>query len=569
MGTVRFVSKTGSSTPPYTSWETASDSIQKCINICGFGDTVYVANGVYKERIDMIPGLNLIGAGMDSCIVDTREFTYASGFYSIKVADSCLAAGLHIITYDNNHGFGFYIREQPGITINSTICNNKIEQATEGIAFSGFNTTNSSVFIYKNWILNVEVGILCMLNRPMVLENIIYPIMGGLASNINSSPTYLNNTIIMEKASNLSSGFSDFYDIISTVKNNLFVTLDNSGHVGIKAYSDTVINNNVIGPWTYGIATVGVINYDAVIKNNHIEKTQKALRYDYDTGAIPPLFKYNNLWGNQTNFTNFSADTTNSYNDPMFVSEDSADYHLQMYSPLIDAGDPTILDKDGSRSDIGLFGGSYGGSYKYLDLAPRSPVNLIAILDTNKIQLSWNRNTEADTAYYNVYRDTVQNFTIDSTKLITTQTDTFFVQPVPHNVERYVYKVTCVDNQGNESEPGEEVVLNLTAINDYPASIYDYVLYQNYPNPFNPVTKISYRLKESGYVKLYVYDIKGEVISVLVNQIQEAGFYEVGFSGQPAVGNQLASGIYIYQLMVRSENNIPIFSDLKKMIYLK
>ncbi|MBK7497929.1 MAG: hypothetical protein IPI19_02200 [Ignavibacteriales bacterium] len=44
IGTIRYVSKTGTSTPPYTSWQTAADSIQKCINICVDGDTVYVAN---------------------------------------------------------------------------------------------------------------------------------------------------------------------------------------------------------------------------------------------------------------------------------------------------------------------------------------------------------------------------------------------------------------------------------------------------------------------------------------------------------------------------------------------
>ena len=41
-GEVRFVSKTGSSTPPYTSWATAADSIQKCINFSQSGDTIYV-----------------------------------------------------------------------------------------------------------------------------------------------------------------------------------------------------------------------------------------------------------------------------------------------------------------------------------------------------------------------------------------------------------------------------------------------------------------------------------------------------------------------------------------------
>ncbi|MBK6914728.1 MAG: hypothetical protein IPH11_14160 [Ignavibacteriales bacterium] len=70
ISTVRYVSPTGSSTPPYTTWETAADSIMECINISTFGDTVYVANGTYKEQVVMIPGLSLIGAGMDSCVID-------------------------------------------------------------------------------------------------------------------------------------------------------------------------------------------------------------------------------------------------------------------------------------------------------------------------------------------------------------------------------------------------------------------------------------------------------------------------------------------------------------------
>jgi competence CoiA-like predicted nuclease len=104
--------------------------------------------------------------------------------------------------------------------------------------------------------------------------------------------------------------------------------------------------------------------------------------------------------------------------------------------------------------------------------------------------------------------------------------------------------------------------------------ISDYILYQNYPNPFNPTTKIAYRLKESGYVKLYVYDIKGELISILVNQQQLAGFYEVEFFSSSIQHTQssikdIASGVYIYQLLVKSENNIPVFTDIKKMIYIK
>jgi hypothetical protein len=64
---------------------------------------------------------------------------------------------------------------------------------------------------------------------------------------------------------------------------------------------------------------------------------------------------------------------------------------------------------------------------------------------------------------------------------------------------------------------------------------------------------------------------------VLVNQIQEAGYYEVNFdagysipdAGDKTSSSGLASGIYIYQIMIRNEEDIPVFSDIKKMVYLK
>ena len=76
-------------------------------------------------------------------------------------------------------------------------------------------------------------------------------------------------------------------------------------------------------------------------------------------------------------------------------------------------------------------------------------------------------------------------------------------------------------------------------INNEQFLINNYRLYQNYPNPFNPTTRIGYRLKQRGYVKLYVYDIKGELVETLVNQNQQAGYHEVNFGA----GKDLASGI--------------------------
>jgi hypothetical protein len=246
-----------------------------------------------------------------------------------------------------------------------------------------------------------------------------------------------------------------------------------------------------------------------------------------------------------------------------------------MFSPLIDTGDPNILDKDSTRSDIGLYGGPYGESYIYVDLPPRPPVNFTAEVDSGSsfVILTWNKNSEADTDYYNVYRDSVINFPIDPSKLISSQTDTLLLDQIPTGYRRVVYKITVVDQQGNESLPSEEQVINIVGIGREPEVVKNYILYQNYPNPFNPSTKIGYKLRERGYVKLYVYDIKGELVSVLVNQIQEAGYYEVKFdTGSPIQDTgirDLASGIYIYQILVTGENNIPVFNDIKKMVYIK
>ncbi|NWG29274.1 MAG: T9SS type A sorting domain-containing protein, partial [Ignavibacteriaceae bacterium] len=183
------------------------------------------------------------------------------------------------------------------------------------------------------------------------------------------------------------------------------------------------------------------------------------------------------------------------------------------------------------------------------------------------------KNTEADFGYYKIFYDTTKNFQVDSTKLISSQPDTFYYFVIPPETDSLYFKLTAVDNQGNESNPSEEVGVLITSVKDEWKPVNNYILYQNYPNPFNPSTKIGYKLKEKGYVKLYVYDVKGELVSVLVNEVQEAGYYEVEFdtgSPMPDTGiRNLASGVYIYQIFVSNENRIPVFSDIKKMVFIK
>ncbi len=85
-----------------------------------------------------------------------------------------------------------------------------------------------------------------------------------------------------------------------------------------------------------------------------------------------------------------------------------------------------------------------------------------------------------------------------------------------------------------------------------------FTLHQNYPNPFNPTTILSYDLKTDSRVKLTVYNLVGQVIQVLADEYQQAGFYEITFDA-----NQLPAGVYLYKLQVGE------YSSVKRMTLVK
>ncbi len=83
-------------------------------------------------------------------------------------------------------------------------------------------------------------------------------------------------------------------------------------------------------------------------------------------------------------------------------------------------------------------------------------------------------------------------------------------------------------------------------------------LSQNYPNPFNPVTNIRFMVATEAFVKIAVYDVKGNLVETLVNQNMKPGTYNVDWDA-----NNYSSGVYYYTL---SADN---YKSTRKMVLVK
>lgn len=73
-------------------------------------------------------------------------------------------------------------------------------------------------------------------------------------------------------------------------------------------------------------------------------------------------------------------------------------------------------------------------------------------------------------------------------------------------------------------------------------------LSQNYPNPFNPTTTIGFELPETAEIRLSVFNLLGQEIAVLVNEVRSAGSHQISWDAQ-----SVSSGLYLYRLSANGQ----------------
>ena len=171
------------------------------------------------------------------------------------------------------------------------------------------------------------------------------------------------------------------------------------------------------------------------------------------------------------------------------------------------------------------------------------------------ISLTWDEPTyyNVDLVGYNVYRNGVY---------YTDVFDTSFVDPFVTLYQEYKYYVTAV-YAGIESEPSNEVTIGVASENDPVAYPYLAELRYNYPNPFNPSTTIDFVVHKDSPILLEVFNLRGQLISTLVDGYYTSGEHSVVWEGLDSNGSSVGSGVYFYRLVSGD------YVDVQRMVLMK
>jgi photosystem II stability/assembly factor-like uncharacterized protein len=97
----------------------------------------------------------------------------------------------------------------------------------------------------------------------------------------------------------------------------------------------------------------------------------------------------------------------------------------------------------------------------------------------------------------------------------------------------------------------------------------EFALSQNYPNPFNPSTTIRYTLPTASAVTLTVYNMLGQKVVTLADEVQGAGTFDAVWDGRNGYGSAVATGVYLLRIDARPADGGTPFNAIRKMVLMK
>jgi hypothetical protein len=216
-----------------------------------------------------------------------------------------------------------------------------------------------------------------------------------------------------------------------------------------------------------------------------------------------------------------------------------------------------LANSDMTTSNLQVLTNTFSGSDN--SLLPVQLSSFIGAVQGNKVQLTWKTAIEVNSSAFEIERRAAGDWEkigeLPAAGTSNAPREYSYIDDMK-NVSggNILYRLKTVDADGSYKYSSEVEVAVIPQI---------YALENNFPNPFNPQTKIQYSLPENAKVRLAIYDVIGRQVAELVNEDQNAGFYEKIFTG-----SNLSSGIYFYRITAQTQDK-NAFTQVKKMLLVK
>lgn len=208
-----------------------------------------------------------------------------------------------------------------------------------------------------------------------------------------------------------------------------------------------------------------------------------------------------------------------------------------------------------------LRAGTYGRGLWETDIDGALPIELFSftgVFKNNLILLNWTTETETQNYGFDIERKSKDDQASEWKKIgfvpgsgNSNSPKHYSFQDKSITYGTYLYRLRQIDDNGHHS------VSNIIEISTGSIPT-EYALRQNFPNPFNPVTTILYQVKEEGLVQLKVFNLLGQEMTTLLNEVKPAGYYSLNFDA-----SNLPSGVYVYSVQVND------FIQNRKMTLIK
>jgi len=507
-------------------------TIQAGIDVAVDGDTVLVQPGTYVENINY-DGKNITVA---SLFVTTQDTTYISQ----TIIDGNQNGS--VVTFENGED-------------STTI-------------LTGFSITNGGSLIDG-------AGIFCENSSP-TLKNLI------ITGNNNDLIARIQNRIY------LGSGGGIYFSYSQSMLSNLTIT-DNTAQYGAGIFCNDselelsnlfIVGNNLVGGgFSFSGSGGGIASYGStlIVSNCNIS---------YNVGTGSTLVLGGGIFSNSSSFSLNNViishnSVTSTYNngggiysdDGSFISIDYstilnniADYGAGIYCYNNSSLNLTNVTVSGNTADYG------GGIYFFNSY----PILVNSILWNNTPQEIYINFGSVTATYSDIQGGWTGIGNIDADPLFADpQNGDFHLTwanfPIPDSTMS-----PCIDagDPNSPFDPDSTIAdmgafyfdQNQQGVEDISILKLSNILYQNFPNPFNPTTTISFFTTENNEknTDLVIYNLKGQKVKTLVNEVLPAGEHSVVWNGDDDSGKKVSSGIYFYQLKVGKD-----FSETKKMLLLR